>query len=204
MLGDPAGPPKKPALNIIDTNITGTLYTFKLAVHFFRKQPASDQTDRCFIMTGSMVTYIDSAGNWEYTVSKYGLRGLMKTVRRSSHQQGIRINYVAPCWISSAIRTREYEQGLVDQGVQFGESEDVASCMARIITDTSINGRPRCLLSNPSLTDDTYPGRSLMIVPRNIAKEGYMDPNLDDFVDNKYFEDTQEVQLRVIKADWVD
>lgn len=43
-----------------------------------------------------------------------------------------------------------------------------------------------------------------MIVPRNVAKEGYMDPNLDDFVDNKYFVETQQVQLRVIKADWVD
>jgi NAD(P)-dependent dehydrogenase (short-subunit alcohol dehydrogenase family) len=33
-------------------------------------------------------------GNWEYTATKYGLRGFMKTVRRSSWEQGIRINYV--------------------------------------------------------------------------------------------------------------
>lgn len=38
----------------------GTFYTWKLAVHYFRKQPDTADRDRCFIMTGSMVAYIDS------------------------------------------------------------------------------------------------------------------------------------------------
>lgn len=38
----------------------GTLYTWKLAVHYFRKQPDTDARDRCFIITGSMVAWIDS------------------------------------------------------------------------------------------------------------------------------------------------
>lgn len=41
----------------------GTFYTWKLAVHYFRKQPDTDDRDRCFIMTGSMVAYIDSPVN---------------------------------------------------------------------------------------------------------------------------------------------
>lgn len=80
-------------------------------------------------------------GNFEYTCSKYALRGLLRTVRRSSHDQGVRINYVAPCYISSSIRSREYEQGLIDKGVEFGTQEDVAACMMRIAADRSINGR---------------------------------------------------------------
>lgn len=140
-LDDPAGEPTKPDLNIINVNITGTLYTWKLAVHYFRQQPESDERDRCFIMTGSMVSYIDSPGNWEYTATKYGLRGFMRTVRRSSWEQGIRIVYVAPCWIKSAIRTAEYEKWLLDRGVEFGEQEDVGGCMMRIACDKSINGR---------------------------------------------------------------
>lgn len=151
-----------------------------------------------------MTTWIDSAGNWEYTISKYGLRGLMRSARRSSWQQGIRVNYVAPCWIKSAIRSAEYEQGLRDQGVDFGETEDVAACMARVITDVSINGRQKIQSKDLHWLLTPYSGKSLMIVPRSVAKEGYMDPDLDDFVDNKYFVETQKVQLRVIKADWVD
>lgn len=65
----------------------------------------------------------------------------MRTARRSSWEQAVRINYVAPCWIRSAIRTAEYEKWLLDRGVEFGEQEDVASCMMRIACDKSINGR---------------------------------------------------------------
>ena len=57
---DPKGEPTKPDLNIARVNIDGTLYTWKLAVHYFRQQPDVPERDRCFIMTGSMVAWIDS------------------------------------------------------------------------------------------------------------------------------------------------
>jgi NAD(P)-dependent dehydrogenase (short-subunit alcohol dehydrogenase family) len=82
-------------------------------------------------------------GNWEYTATKYGLRGFMRTARRSSWEQGIRINYIAPCWIKSAIRSAEYEKWLIDHGINFGEQIDVAGCFMRIATDKSINGMLR-------------------------------------------------------------
>jgi hypothetical protein len=66
----------------------------------------------------------------------------MTAVRRSSHEQGLRINFIAPNYIKSAIRSPEYEQYLLDNGVLFGEAADVATCMERIATDTSINGEP--------------------------------------------------------------
>lgn len=65
----------------------------------------------------------------------------MRVVRRSSAEQGIRINYVAPHWVKSAIRTAEYEKWLTQRGVIFSESEDAASCMMRIACDRLINGR---------------------------------------------------------------
>ena len=64
----------------------------------------------------------------------------MRTVRRSSWEQGIRINYVAPCYIKSAIRTAENERALVNKGVEFGFPEDVAHCMMRIACDRTMNG----------------------------------------------------------------
>ncbi|KAF7553303.1 hypothetical protein G7Z17_g3693 [Cylindrodendrum hubeiense] len=188
-LDDPNQEPTKPNLNIVKVNLEGTLYTWKLAVHYFRKQPDNEERDRCFIITGSMVAWIDSPGNWEYTATKYGLRGFMRTARRSSFEQGIRINYVAPCWIKSAIRTAEYEKWLLDRGVEFGEQIDVAACMMRIATDKSINGR------------------SLAITPRSIAKEGFQDIDRDDYKDTKedeYFKRVQESQLIIIEDKWLD
>lgn len=149
-------------------------------------------------------------GNWEYTATKYALRGFMRTARRSSWEQGIRINYVAPSWIKSAIRTKEYEDWLVERGIEFGEQEDVAACMMRIASDESINGTFR-LCAFPSFLGtgaDSLTGKSLMIVPRSIAKEGFMDVDKDDYTKEDghggYFKRTQDTQLVIIEDKWVD
>jgi hypothetical protein len=52
--------PVKPKLDIVNVNLIGTMYTWKLAVHYFRKHPDTEDRDRCFIMTGSMTAWIDS------------------------------------------------------------------------------------------------------------------------------------------------
>lgn len=57
---DPNAPPVRPELDIVHVNLIGTMYTWKLAVHYFRKQPDTADRDRCFIITGSMVAWIDS------------------------------------------------------------------------------------------------------------------------------------------------
>jgi len=59
-LDDPAGEPTKPDLNIVEVNLKGSFYTWKLAVHYWRRQKEEEGRDRCFIMTGSMVAWIDS------------------------------------------------------------------------------------------------------------------------------------------------
>jgi len=190
VLDDPNGEPIKPKLNIVDVNMIGTMYTFKLAVHYFRQQPQDEAHDRCFIITGSLVSFIDSPGNWEYTATKEGLRGFMRTVRRNSHEQGIRITYIAPGFVKSAIRTAEYEAWLTSRGVQFAEPADAAKCMLRISTDRTINGR------------------LFAIVPRAHVKEGYVDVDREDFKEGKaeddYFRETQALQLRIIEDKWLD
>ena len=102
-------------------------------------------------------TDLQTQGNWEYTATKYALHGFVRTVRRNSWEQGIRINYVAPCWIKSAIRTAEYEKWLEDRGIQFGEPVDCAGCMMRISCDKSVNGMV-CSVSKGSLVADSQQG----------------------------------------------
>jgi len=87
----------------------------------------------------------------------------MKTARRSSWEQGIRINYVAPCWIKSAIRSKEYETWLMERGIEFGEQEDCAGAMMRIACDKSVNGTWSFCINHFFCS---YSGRSLVILSK--------------------------------------
>ena len=42
------------------------------------------------------------------------------------------------------------------------------------------------------------------MVPRSVAKEGFIDAELDDFTEDGYMKRMQEVQLRVIEDRWID
>lgn len=133
----------------------------------------------------------------------------MRTARRSSFEQGIRINYVAPCWIKSAIRSAEYEKFLMDQGVEFGEQVDVAGCMMRIACDKAINGlSPRRRSALPAhVTDCPMLGRSFMITPRSVAREGFIDSDREDYQiggPDQYLAKLQASQLVVIDDKWLD
>ncbi|KAL1882404.1 hypothetical protein Plec18167_002820 [Paecilomyces lecythidis] len=59
-LQDPGSDPVKPEFPILDVDLFGVVYTFKLACHYFRSQPEDPQRDRCFIFKGSMMGYIDN------------------------------------------------------------------------------------------------------------------------------------------------
>lgn len=93
---DPAGPPEKPDLQTINTNLVGLLYTAKLAIHYFRRQPLDASRDRCLILKSSLAGYLDAPGWIQYNASKFGVRGVMRCLRRTSWQEGIRVNLVAP------------------------------------------------------------------------------------------------------------
>ena len=86
----------KPDLRILEVNLLGMVYTIKLAMHYFRRQPVDDARDRCLILKGSIAAYLDQPGSPQYNASKWGARGLMRNFRRTAWKEGIRVNLVAP------------------------------------------------------------------------------------------------------------
>lgn len=88
--------PKKPDLSVFDININGYCYTLKLAMHYFVRQPESQDRDRCLIMTDSLAGYVDQPGAIQYNASKYAVRSLMRSFRHTCTKQGIRINTISP------------------------------------------------------------------------------------------------------------
>ncbi|OAL28306.1 hypothetical protein AYO22_03012 [Fonsecaea multimorphosa] len=94
--------PQKPNLKILDINLIGVMYTIKLALFYFRKQynaaVASGQEgiDSSLVLQGSLAGFVDQPGSPQYNASKFGLRGTMRCLRRTSLQHGTRVNYIAP------------------------------------------------------------------------------------------------------------
>lgn len=88
--------PTKPDLRILDVNLNGVVYTTKLALHYFSRLPDERSRDRCLILQGSIAGFVDQPGSPQYNAAKYGLRGMMRSLRRVSAQNGVRVNYIAP------------------------------------------------------------------------------------------------------------
>jgi NAD(P)-dependent dehydrogenase (short-subunit alcohol dehydrogenase family) len=84
--------PPEPDFKIININFIGVAYTTKLAIHYFSKSPTSD---KCLVLKSSLAGYMDLIGVPCYNSTKFAVRGLMCSLRRT---QLCRVNLVAP-WL---------------------------------------------------------------------------------------------------------
>lgn len=88
-------PPTKLDLKMVNTHVYGTYTTSKLAAHYFSRQ-STDKNDRCLILVGSVMSYLDTYGAVGYGLAKHAIRGLMGVLRR---RRFMRVNMIAP-WYS--------------------------------------------------------------------------------------------------------
>ncbi|KAK3053490.1 hypothetical protein LTR09_005659 [Extremus antarcticus] len=182
---DPDSIPTKPSMHIIDINLIGVMYSLKLAIHYFRASPIAAERDRCFIFGGSIAGYADNLSSWEYSTSKFGLRGLMRTVRRQCHHQGMRVAYIAPSYVRTAIQSQQVYQAILDKGIEFASLQGCVDAVIRIACDKQINGR------------------SFGIVPASVAEAGFVDLNEDDFGGGeKYLDGFQKAVIKLRGDDW--
>ncbi|KAL9083516.1 MAG: hypothetical protein Q9165_008497 [Trypethelium subeluteriae] len=177
---DPEETPQEPDLNIIDVNIRGVFYTTRLATHYLKRFKRQDEeTDRCLILKGSMAGYIDWPRSHQYPASKSAIRHLMKCMRHTSRDDGIRVNVVAPAFVDTGVIPAAFKTKLTAAGMEFAEVEDAVSAVLRIACDPTIHGMLfQITLKNKSA--DSTTGRSLGILPRTRAPEGYIDLAVDD------------------------
>ena len=92
--------PSKPDLRVIDVNISGTLYTVKLSLHYFIKQngqtPSPQQEDTCLILIGSGAAFLDCLRGPQYPATKWAMRGIMHSLRRTAFYYCNRVNVISP------------------------------------------------------------------------------------------------------------
>lgn len=136
---DDSEEPKEPDLEILDINLTGVVYTAKLAMHYFNKQNPS--RDKSLVLKSSMAGYLDLPGSTLYNVSKFGVRGLMCNLRRTGR---MRVNLLAPWYIKTPIMsetvTNAVDEALKRIGGHWALAEDAVKACLRCAADEKVTG----------------------------------------------------------------
>ncbi|PKS09640.1 hypothetical protein jhhlp_004259 [Lomentospora prolificans] len=174
--------PEKPDLSIVNVNLHGTLYTTKLAMHYFISQngtqPHNQQDDTCLILISSGAGFLDVPRTPQYCSTKWAVRGIMHSLRRTAHYYGSRVNVISPWYIRTGILAQDDFDRVQGAGVDFATAEDAGQCALRILSDKTINGK------------------SLFVCPRKWAPQGYMDLDLEDYRDSALLSEIQDDQIK--------
>lgn len=193
------------------TDLKAAYYTAYLALHYFalqRQQPPDQQStpgsnhSKSLIFISSLVAYMDYAETM-YTSSKFGVRGLFRSIRTKAREQhDVRCNNIAPWHLrtaqTAALHKHFQARGLQEgKGYTFASLETLVEAVCQCAVNEEFSGK-QCLSSSapdlqapaqrealsshrsPHLLTPlrfTCPGRSIAIMP-----EGYVDLN-EDFED---------------------
>lgn len=98
--GDPT--PARPGHKAIDVNLIGEYITTYLALHYFRLPPAHGQQQpfkKSLVLVSSMTAYMDLPYNTGYATSKYGVRGMFRSIRSQAGKVNARVNNLAPGYV---------------------------------------------------------------------------------------------------------
>lgn len=97
--GDPT--PDRPAHRAIDVNLIGEYMSTYLALHYFRLpcKQGSQPFKKSLVLISSMTGYMDLPYNTGYATSKYGVRGMFRSIRSQAGRVGARVNNVAPGYV---------------------------------------------------------------------------------------------------------
>ncbi|KAF3018813.1 hypothetical protein E8E14_004095 [Neopestalotiopsis sp. 37M] len=177
----PDGPPKKPNLGTIDVNLVGGLYTVKLSMHYFIKQNGveanSAQDDTCLVLIGSGAAFLDIPRGPQYPATKWALRGVMHSLRRTAHHYGSRVNLICPWYVRTDILSKDQFDQVEKCGVTLALPADAGRALLHILQDDTINGR------------------SFFIGGKKWAPNGFIDLDIDDYSGNTLLQEIQAEQI---------
>ena len=122
---------------VIATNLGGTFHVCQAAGRrMLRRRRGS------IVTMSSIVGIHGNAGQTNYSASKAGLIGLTKSLAKEIGSRGVRVNCIAPGYISTELTdvlpetAREALLGATPLG-RLGEPEDIARCVRFLVSDAS-------------------------------------------------------------------
>ncbi|KAK3627667.1 hypothetical protein LTR56_019119 [Elasticomyces elasticus] len=160
--------PTQPKHRAMDVNLTGVYNTSYLAMHYFRlptQDKSTQQYKKSLILVSSMMGYVDGTYNTDYGISKYGVRGLFRSLRSQAYKLNMRVNNIAPGYVLTPLVKRVH-------GIE--RPEEVSKAAGRVLPWTPIEhvvaATCHCAVS------EDIDGRTFTIMP-----SGFFD--IDETVD---------------------
>jgi 3-oxoacyl-[acyl-carrier protein] reductase len=120
---------------VIDTNLRGTFNTSRAVSRKMLRRRAGS-----IVNLSSVVGLHGNPGQANYAASKAGIIGLTKALARELGSRGVRVNAIAPGYISTELTDvlPEEARGLIQQNTplgRLGEPEDVAGAVRFLCSD---------------------------------------------------------------------
>jgi 5'-hydroxyaverantin dehydrogenase len=143
---DPAGladltdPPPDLQTNVINVNLRGVFIGTMLVARYgmgLHKGPADGS--KSIVLIASLAGYCGAEGSVEYTTTKFGVRGLLRGLRKQLAGFGVRLNAVAPFYVETPMTVSAVEV-LKQVGIPIAPAELVTEAVARLATDETAYG----------------------------------------------------------------
>jgi NAD(P)-dependent dehydrogenase (short-subunit alcohol dehydrogenase family) len=133
----------KPNLKTLDVDLTGVLYTTRIALWYFVNDKRADPGVRAIVFTGSMSTFYGSEGVM-YGAAKAGILGIQKGIEKAARELNVRVGTVCPYFSKTAILTSDFVHPTPKLG--YAKVEDVVSAFVAAITDSDPKTNFGCYL----------------------------------------------------------
>ena len=166
--------PTAPITKAIDVNLLGEYMSTSLALHYFRLKGTGTeniqgpQPKKCLVLISSMTGYIDLPYNTDYSVSKYGIRGLFRSIRSQTHRVNARVNNLVPGYVLTPLTKKVHQ---IEDPSEPSKATGYKLPWAPI--DYVVEACGRCA------TDDEMDGRALGVFPSGVV-------DLDEEVESGY------------------
>lgn len=154
-LEDTTPPPPHKA---VDINLVACFHTIHLAIKYgmgLDKLQTPKTTDaeaapvppptrklKSVVLVGSLASYAGIPGSPDYSMAKFGVRGMLRSLQGSFGGLGVRLNMLAPYFVDTPMTTAAVPI-LLKRGHKFARLEDTVEAIARFACDDDIHGEPR-------------------------------------------------------------
>ncbi|GMK57461.1 hypothetical protein CspeluHIS016_0402950 [Cutaneotrichosporon spelunceum] len=133
----------KPNLKTLDVDLTGVLYTTRIALWYFANDKRADPGLRAIVFTGSMSTFYGSLGVM-YGVAKAGILGIQKGIEVACRELNVRVGTICPYFSKTAILTSDFVHPTPKLG--YAKVEDVVAAFVEAITSSDPKTNFGCYL----------------------------------------------------------
>ncbi|KAL6811541.1 NAD(P)-binding protein [Trichoderma sp. SZMC 28015] len=150
------------SIKCLDVNLKGIYYSTYLALHYLQQPelaPSSqtsgsdNRSTKSLILLSSLGGYLDDSHDSIYSATKYGIRGLFRSIRLRSYKElNVRCNLIAP-WVIRTPLTVPLQNFMDKSGMPEGKGLTFAT------VDAVVDAVGRCAV------DENVVGRSIAVMP---------------------------------------